>query len=305
MATRIQPKRSTTPNSKPQVADLRNNEIALNIPDRKLFINNNGTVEELLNGAPNDETIITSMFVQSITDGVGNEWFVSKNGTDKAQVGGNNPLNTAAQNTNQWGATEGTAFATIKYAMTYAQSGDVINVSAGEYEEIFPLEIPAGVAVRGSGQKNTFIKPTTGTNQLDAFQMIGDCMIEDLTVKDYFYNSSNDTGYAFKLKNNYTITTEGRRPYIKGVSVITKGSVTSASDPRGFNQGDAGRGALIDGAVVATTSSEATILFNECTFIVPNSRGLYLKNGARAEWLNSFTYFAQDSIVGELSLIHI
>ena len=299
MATRIQPKRSTTPNSKPQVADLRNNEIALNIPDRKLFINNNGTVEELLNGAPNDETIITSMFVQSITDGVGNEWFVSKNGTDKAQVGGNNPLNTAAQNTNQWGATEGTAFATIKYAMTYAQSGDVINVSAGEYEEIFPLEIPAGVAVRGSGQKNTFIKPTTGTNQLDAFQMIGDCMIEDLTIKDYFYNSSNDTGYAFKLKNNYTITTEGRRPYIKGVSVITKGSVTSASDPRGFNQGDAGRGALIDGAVVATTSSEATILFNECTFIVPNSRGLYLKNGARAEWLNSFTYFAQDSIVGE------
>ena len=95
-------KRSTTPNSKPQVADLRNNEIALNIPDRKLFINNNGTVEELLNGAPNDETIIPSMFVQSITDGVGNEWFVSLNGTDKAQVGGNNPLNTAAQNTNQW-----------------------------------------------------------------------------------------------------------------------------------------------------------------------------------------------------------
>ena len=299
MATRIQPKRSTTPNSKPLVSDLRSNEIALNIPDRKLFINNNGTVEELLNGVPNDETIITSMFSQSMTDGVGNTWYVSKNGTDKAQVGGNNPLNTAANNTNQWGATENTAFATIKYAMTYASSGDVIEVSAGEYEEIFPLEIPQGVAVRGSGQKNTFIKPTTGTNNKDAFQMIGDCMIEDLTVKDYFYDSSGDTGYAFKLKNNYNVATEGRRPYIKGVSVLTKGSVVSASDPRGFNQGDAGRGALIDGAVVSTSSSEATLLFNECTFIVPNSRGLYLKNGARAEWLNSFTYFAQDSIVGE------
>ena len=299
MATRIQPKRSTTPNSKPQVSDLRSNEIALNIPDRKLFINNNGTVEELLNGVPNDETIITSMFSQSMTDGVGNTWYVSKNGTDKAQVGGNNPLNTAANNTNQWGATENTAFATIKYAMTYASSGDVIEVSPGEYEEIFPLEIPQGVAVRGSGQKNTFIKPTTGTNNKDAFQMIGDCMIEDLTVKDYFYDSSGDTGYAFKLKTNYNVATEGRRPYIKGVSVLTKGSVTSASDPRGFNQGDAGRGALIDGAVVSTSSSEATLLFNECTFIVPNSRGLYLKNGARAEWLNSFTYFAQDSIVGE------
>ena len=58
--------------------------------------------------------------------------------------------------------------------MTYAQSGDVINVSAGEYEEI-SIRDPEGVAVRGDGQKNTFIKPTTGTNQLDAFQMIGDC----------------------------------------------------------------------------------------------------------------------------------
>jgi len=300
MATRIQPKRSTTPNSKPLVADLRDKEIALNIPDRKLFINNNGTVEELLNGVPNDETITTSMFSSNITDGVGKTWFVSTNGTDKATVGGNNPLNTAAQNSNQWGATGSTPFRTLKYALdNYAQSGDTVIVTAGEYEETFPLSIPAGVAIRGGGQKNTFIKPSTGTNLLDAFWIIGDCMIEDITIKDYFYDSGNDTGYAFRLKSGYSITTEGRRPYIKGVSIITKGSVTSASDPRGFNQGDAGRGALIDGSVVATTSSEAVILFNECTFVLPNSRGLYLKNGARAEWLNSFTYFAQDSIVGE------
>ena len=300
MATRIQPKRSTTPNSKPQVADLRDKEIALNIPDRKLFINNNGTVEELLNGVPNDETITTSMFSSNITDGVGKTWFVSTNGTDKATVGGTNPLNTAAINSNQWGATGSTPFRTLKYALdNYAQSGDTVIVTAGEYEETFPLSIPAGVAIRGGGQKNTFIKPSTGTNLLDAFWIIGDCMIEDVTIKDYFYDSGNDTGYAFRLKSGYTVATEGRRPYIKGVSVITKGSVTSGSDPRGFNQGDAGRGALIDGSVVATTSSEAAILFNECTFVVPNARGLYLKNGARAEWLNSFTYFAQDSIVGE------
>ena len=300
MATRIQPKRSTTPSSVPQVADLRDKEIALNIPDRKLFINNNGTVEELLNGVPNDETITTSMFSSNITDGVGNTWFVSTNGTDKATVGGTNPLNTASVNANQWGATGSTPFRTLKYALdNYAQSGDTVIVTAGEYEETFPLSIPAGVAIRGGGQKNTFIKPTTGTNNLDAFWIIGDCMVEDVTIKDYFYDSGNDTGYAFKLKSGYSITTEGRRPYIKGCSVITKGSVTNAGDPRGFNQGDAGRGALIDGSVVATTSSEAAILFNECTFVLPNSRGLYLKNGARAEWLNSFTYFAQDSIVGE------
>ena len=40
------------------------------------------------------------------------------------------------------------------------------------------------------------------------------------------------------------------------------------------------------------------ILFNECTFIVPNSVGLYLTNGIRVEWLNSFVYFANEGIKG-------
>ena len=113
------------------------------------------------------------------------------------------------------------------------------------------------------------------------------------------YDSVGDTGYAFRLKNNYTVAADGRRPYIQRCSVITTGSVTSGSDPRGFNQGDAGRGALIDGSSIGASSAEATLLFNECTFVVPNSVGLYLKNGARCEWLNSFTYFAADSIKGE------
>ena len=42
----------------------------------------------------------------------------------------------------------------------------------------------------------------------------------------------------------------------------------------------------------------AAILFNECTFIVPNSVGLYLTNGIRVEWLNSFVYFANEGIKG-------
>ena len=38
----------------------------------------------------------------------------------------------------------------------------------------------------------------------------------------------------------------------------------------------------------------SAILFNECTFIVPNAVGLLVTNGVRVEWLNSFVYFASE-----------
>ena len=43
----------------------------------------------------------------------------------------------------------------------------------------------------------------------------------------------------------------------------------------------AGGGAYIDGSEVAAGSLEAAFLFNEVTFIVPNSKGLIMTNGAR------------------------
>ena len=107
----------------------------------------------------------------------------------------------------------------------------------------------------------------------------------------------NDTGYAFKFANNMTVTS--RSPYIRNVTVLTKGSVTSASDPRGFDQGDAGRGAFLDGSVVNSSSREAGCLFHAVTFITPAANALHIKHGTRVEWLNSFTYFADKGILAE------
>jgi hypothetical protein len=240
------------------------------------------------------------MFSSSITDGVGNTWYVSANGTDKATLGSVNPRHGETTGGNAWGKTPTTAFASLKYALdNYAQPGDTIIISAGTFEEIFPLTVPDGVTIKGDGLKSTFIKPTVATNDQNGFLINGNCNIEDLCVNEFYYNSSNDTGYAFALSSNYNVATAGRRPYIQRCSVITKGSSVSGSDPRGYAAGDAGRGALVDGSVVNTASAEAALLFNECTFVVPNSVGLYLKNGARCEWLNSFTYFTSDSIIGE------
>ena len=300
MASRIKLKRSLTPNSAPTTSDLRDKEVALNIVDRTLFVNNSGTIEEIANADPNDEKIVPSMFSGAITDGVGNTWYVSKNGTDKATLGSVNPRHGETTGANGWGRTESTAFQTVKYALdNYAQSGDQIIVASGTYDEEFPLTVPVGVALKGAGLKSTFIKPTVGTNDEDAFLIEGNCNIEDLCIHDFFYDSINDTGYGFRLKSTYSVAADGRRPYIQRCSVITQGSATSGADPRGYAAGDAGRGALVDGSGVDATSAEAALLFNECTFVVPNAVGLYLKNGARCEWLNSFTYFAADSIKGE------
>ena len=99
-----------------------------------------------------------------------------------------------------------------------------------------------------------------------------------------------DNGYAFRFATDFEVTS--RSPYIRNISVITKGTATSASDPRGFNAGDAGKGAYIDGAYATANSREASMLFHSVTFITPGVDALTATNGARVEWLNSFTYFA-------------
>lgn len=300
MASRIKLKRSLTPNSVPTTSDLTDKEVGLNINDRTLFVNNNGNIVEVLNADPNDEKIVPSMLSGAITDGVGKTWYVSTNGTDQATLGSVNPRHGETTGANVWGKTPTTSFASLKYALdNYVQEGDTVIVAAGTFTETFPLTVPVGVTITGDSSKSTFIKPTVGTNQLDAFLIEGNCTIQDICVKEFFYNTSNDTGYGFRLKSTYVVSADGRRPYIQRCSVITQGSSVSGSDPRGFAVGDAGRGALVDGSSVGASSAEAALLFNECTFVVPNAVGLYLKNGARAEWLNSFTYFASDSIKGE------
>ena len=99
-----------------------------------------------------------------------------------------------------------------------------------------------------------------------------------------------DNGYAFRFATDFEVTS--RSPYVKNISVITKGSTTTVEDPRGFNAGDAGKGAYVDGAYATANSKEAAMLFHSVTFITPGVDGLTATNGARIEWLNSFTYFA-------------
>ena len=198
----------------------------------------------------------------------GNIFYVAKNGDDART--GTHPQD---------------PFLTVGQALTQASTGDTVYIYPGAYEETFPLTIPAGVTVKGHSLRSVTITPTVGTNTNDAFLLNGETTVEDVTIKDFY-----SPGFAFKYANNMTVTS--RSPYIKNVTVITKGTILTAEDPRGYNSADAGGGAYLDGSVVNANSKEASCLFHAVTFITPGVDTLKATNGVRIEWLNSFTYFA-------------
>jgi len=120
-----------------------------------------------------------------------------------------------------------------------------------------------------------------------------------LFFKNLIFSRNGDSkvfpnnGYAFRFATDFEVST--RSPYIRNISVITEGTNAGGSDFRGFNSGDAGKGAYIDGAYATPNSREASMLFHSVTFICPGVDAITATNGARIEWLNSFTYFANRS----------
>ena len=138
----------------------------------------------------------------------GNIWFVSTNG-----------------NNSNVGDHQNGPFATIEWALSQATSGDTVYIYSGTYVELFPLVVPTGVTVKGEGIRSVKIVPDTASTHEDVFKLNGETTVEDLTIADFFYDSGLDKGYAFSFASNMLVSS--RSPYIKNVSVITKGSVTS------------------------------------------------------------------------------
>ena len=147
---------------------------------------------------------------------------------------------------------------------------------------------------------NAVYDNTTGVLTLDLAAPHDSYVGHTVFISNLTFSCNSDTrvfpdnGYGFRFATDFEVTT--RSPYIRNISVITTGSVTTAEDPRGFNAGDAGKGAYIDGAYATANSKEASMLFHSATFIVPGVDAIVATNGVRIEWLNSFTYFADKGI---------
>ena len=202
----------------------------------------------------------------------GNIYYVAENGDDS--YSGDHPND---------------PYGSLTYALTQASAGDTVHIYPGEYQEVFPMTVPVGVTVKGHSIRSVKITPTVATQNNSAFLLNGETTVEDITIADFYA-----PGYAFEFANNFTVTS--RSPYVRNISVITKGSVTTGADPRGFDEGDAGGGAYLDGSKANSASREAGCLFHSVTFITPGVEALKITNGTRVEWLNSFTYFADKGL---------
>ena len=198
----------------------------------------------------------------------GKIWYVATNGDD-SNVGDH----------------QAGPFATIVEALIQSGPGDTIYIYPGTYTEITPLIVPTGVTVKGAGIRSVTVVPDASTATENVFLLNGETTVSDLSVKDFYA-----PGYAFSFAPGFTVST--RSPYVQNITVITKGSVTSSTDPRGFDEGDAGGGAYVDGSLATSASKEASMLFHSVTFITPGVDALIMTNGVRVEWLNSFSYFA-------------
>lgn len=232
----------------------------------------------LLNG----ETVTTSNINVGGLDYTfrqGNIFFVDQNGNDANT--GDHPQD---------------PFRTLKRALEAAdasvQGPVAVLVGPGEFQEELPLEVPNNVTVSGYDIRNTIIKPAAGFESNDVFLLDGETIVQHLTISDFLSQGSDH--YAFRFRPGATISK--RSPYVQNVTVLTFGSTRTADDPRGFNSGDAGGGAFIDGSEVDPSAVSASMLFQSVTFLTPNANGLVMTNGVRVEWLTSFTYFADKAI---------
>tara|TARA_B110000977_G_scaffold187360_1_gene254372 strand:+ start:2048 stop:7273 length:5226 start_codon:yes stop_codon:yes gene_type:complete len=220
----------------------------------------------------NGTSVVTQEFILggvNINLRVGGKLYVAQNGDDSNK--GDHPLS---------------PFATISRALQAAEaSGEqptTIEVYPGEYQEALPLIVPSNVTVLGQDIRNTIITPDTSSQSNDVFHLNDNSTISDLTIRNFYYDSINNTGYAFRFAPNTVMST--RSPYIQNITVLTNETSEGV--------GDAGRGAWIDGDELNAATVNKTMLFHSCTFISPNADVINMTNDVRVEWLNSFTYFA-------------
>ena len=243
--TTIQHRRTSVPGKIPTTGQLEDGEFAINTHDGKVFLRKNA------NGALS----IVEVGV-GVAGVVQNVLYVSKSGND---------------NTNT-GLSLNSTFLTIAKALTLATSGTTIYVKSGDYIEVNPLQVPAGVAIVGDNLRTTTVRPLT-TNQ-DLFHVRNGCYITGFTFRDHVAPAS---AIAFPSAGAGYITTS---PYVQNCSSITT----------------TGTGMKIDGS---RASGLCSMVSDAYTQINVGGIGIHILNGGYAQLVSIFTVFCDIAILCE------
>lgn len=241
--TVVQHRRTSVPGKVPTVGQLADGEIAINTHDGKMYFKRdaNGTL---------------SIVEVGVDASVANVLYVSKSGNDTANDG----------------RSMDKTFLTIAKALSVATSGTTIFVKSGDYTEVNPLQVPAGVSIIGDNLRTTTVRPQT-TNQ-DLFHVRNGCYITGFTFRGHV---SPAAAVAFPSAGAGFITTS---PYIQNCSSITT----------------TGTGMRVDGS---KASGLRSMVSDSYTQINSGGIGIHILNKGYAQLVSIFTVFCDIGILCE------
>lgn len=180
------------------------------------------------------------------TTAVQNVLYVSKSGSDSND-----------------GQTLATSFLTIKAALAVATTGTTIFVKSGDYTEVNPVTIPAGVSLVGDNLRTTTVRPLT-TNA-DLFYMNNKVYVTGFTFRDHVSPAA-----AFAYNPNGSAGTIVTSPYVQNCSSITT----------------TGTGMRINGSHAAGLKS---MVLDAYTQFNSGGRGVHILNDGYAQLVSLFT----------------
>lgn len=241
--TRIQVRRTNVPGKVPTAEQLFDGEIAINTHDGKMFFKRDA------NGA-------LSVVEVGVDTSVQNVLYVSKSGNDSLNDG----------------RSLDRTFLTIAKALSVATSGTTIFLKSGDYTEINPLQVPAGVSIVGDNLRTTTVRPST-TNQ-DLFHVRNACYLTGMTFRSHVNGAA---AVAFPATGAGFITTS---PYIQNCSSITSTGV----------------GMRVDGSRAGGLRSMVTDSFTQ---INNGGIGVHILNKGYAQLVSIFTVFCDVGILCE------
>lgn len=151
---------------------------------------------------------------------------------------------------------------TIAGACAIATSGTTIFVKSGDYTEVNPISVPAGVAIVGDNLRTVTVRPTTTTS--DIFWVRNKCYITGITFRDHL---SPAAAIAFPSAGAGAIITS---PYVQNCSSITT----------------TGCGMRIDGSLASGLKS---MVLDSFTQFNQGGKGIHILNSGYAQLVSIFT----------------
>ena len=230
-----------------------------------VVINTNGNV------SANSLTVATSANLGTVANlvitGGTNKQFLRTDGTGNltfadAGVATNVLYVSKSGNDSNDGQSLDTAKLTLAAACAIATSGTTIMLKSGDYTEINPVVVPAGVSIVGDNLRTTTLRPLT-TNQ-DILHLNNKCYVTGITFRSHVNPAA---AVAFPTAGAGNIVTS---PYVQNCSSITT----------------TGTGMRVDGSLATGLKSMVTDAFTQYN---QGGIGIHILNEGYAQLVSIFT----------------